>query len=276
MRPPRVSWSSLLQAPAFCINLERRVDRRDGLLERLQAAGFSNASIWPAVDARQENLEDHFAAHGLGTPLDVDRFTARRGSQGSLLSHLSLLAHAIHHQLAFIHIFEDDVIFPSIWQRHARSFYAATPADWDILFLGAQIEYRYLPWPSLFCFLQRRPRLMALSRGLFPRPAVLMQDIVRCPLFCTHAYTLSLEGCRRLYHWLTHQPVVYGYDFMIYDGMRQSSRVSPFNLNWYAWNSLRLFPKDSSRGSDPAITQRNRGLIFQQEEDPLLAPADKL
>ncbi len=271
-----LSWKNFLTAPAFCINLERRADRRDGLLDRIHAAGFSNASIWPAVDARTENLEELFAVHGLGSPIDVDRFTARRGSQASLLSHLSLLAHAIRHQLAYVHIFEDDIFFPSIWQRHARRFYAATPADWDILFLGSQIQYKYLPRPSVFRILHRRPRLMAVSRGLVPWPAVLLQDIVRCPLFCTHAYTLSLEGCRKLYGWLTGQPVVYGYDFMIYDGMRDSPLVSPFNLNWYAWNSLRLFPREPSRGSDPAITIRNRGLIFQQEEDPLLVPADKL
>jgi GR25 family glycosyltransferase involved in LPS biosynthesis len=269
-------WQELLEAPAFCINLERRADRRHGLLDRLRAAGFDQATIWPAVDAKQENLEDLLASHGLGTPIDVDRFPARRGSQGSLLSHLSLLAHAIRHELSLIHIFEDDIYFPPIWKRYARAFYAATPKDWDMLFLGSQIEYKHLSSPSLFRFLDRRRKLMSLSRRLIPWPGVVMQDIVRCPLFCTHAYTLSQAGCRKLYRWLTRQPVVYGYDFMIYDGMRNASRVSPFPLTWYAWNSLRLFPMEVSRGSDPAITQRNRGLIFQQEEDPILASADKL
>lgn len=105
---------------------------------------------------------------------------------------------------------------------------------------------------------------------------LLLQDIVRCPLYCTHAYSLTQAGCRRLYGWLTSQAGVYGYDYMICDGMRRSPRVSPLPLQWYAWNSLRLFPEDASRGQDPAITQRNRGLVFQLEEDSPLSAGDKL
>jgi GR25 family glycosyltransferase involved in LPS biosynthesis len=271
-----VSWQDFLEAPAFCINLERRPDRRDGLLQRLGEAGFPRVSIWHAVDARSEDLEALFGRHGLGRPIDVDRFTARRGSQGSLLSHLGLLAHAIERDLPLVHIFEDDVFFPPIWTRQARAFHAATPADWDLLFLGSQILYEQLPWPSVFRFLERHPRLMAASRRLVSRPTPLLQDIVTGPLFCTHAYTLTQEGCRQLYAWLTGQSVVYGYDFMICDGMRNSPRVGAFPLKWYAWNSLRLCPDPAGRGSDPAITRRNRGLVFQLEEDAPGVAGDKL
>lgn len=269
-------WQAFLEAPAFCINLERRTDRRDGLLARLGEAGFTRVSIWPAVDARSENLEALFDRHGLGRPMDVDRFPARRGSQGSLLSHLGLLAHAIERDLPLLHIFEDDVFFPPIWTTHARAFHDATPADWDLLFLGSQILYEELPWPSPFRFLDRHPRLMSATRRLASRPTPLLQDIVPGPLFCTHAYTLTQAGCRRLYGWLTGQPVVYGYDFMICDGMRNSPRVSSFPLKWYAWNSLRLCPDQACRGTDPAITRRNRGLVFQLEEDGPGVVGDKL
>jgi hypothetical protein len=108
------------------------------------------------------------------------------------------------------------------------------------------------------------------------RPTPILQDIVTCPLYCTHAYTLTQAGCRQLYGWLTGQPVVYGYDYMICDGMRQSPRVSSFPLKWYAWNSLRLCPDPVGRGSDPAITQRNRGLVFQMEEEGMGVVGDKL
>ncbi|MCT0206585.1 glycosyltransferase family 25 protein [Synechococcus sp. CS-1332] len=271
-----MEWEELQRAPAFCINLERRDDRREGLLDRLRGAGFEQVSIWPAVDAQSENLEALFETHGLGTLIDVDRFPARRGSQGALLSHLGLLAHAIQHELPLVHIFEDDVVFPPIWTSHAEAFYRATPMDWDVLFLGSQLLYKHLPTPSLFRFLQRHPRLKSASSRVISRPTQLLQDIVRCPLFCTHAYTLTQAGCRLLYGWLTSQPVVYGYDYMICDGMRNSSRVSPLPLKWYAWNSLRLFPDEPSRGVDPAITQRNRGLVFQLEEDGPLWGGDKL
>lgn len=269
-------WQAFLEAPAFCINLERRPDRRDGLLQRLGEAGFPRVSIWPAVDARSEDLEPLFERHGLGRPIDVDRFTARRGSQGSLLSHLGLLAHAIERDLPLVHIFEDDVFFPPIWTSHAEAFHDATPADWDLLFLGSQILYKHLPTPSVFRFLDRHPRLRSLSRRVISRPMPILQDIVTCPLYCTHAYSLTQAGCRRLYGWLTGQPVVYGYDYMICDGMRQSPRVSSFPLKWYAWNSLRLCPDPAGRGSDPAIIQRNRGLVFQLEEDGPGVVGDKL
>ena len=269
-------WRELLEAPAFCINLERRADRREGLLDRLRAAGFGHAAIWPAVDAQSENLEALFESHGLGAPIDVDRFPARRGSQGSLLSHLGLLAHAIQHEWPWLHIFEDDVFFPPIWTSHAEAFYRATPSDWDVIFLGSQLLYKHLPTPSLFRFLQRHPRLQSASNRVISQPTQLLQDIVTCPLYCTHAYTLTQAGCRLLYGWLTSQPVVYGYDYMICDGMRNSTRVSALPLRWYAWNSLRLFPDEAARGVDPAITHRNRGLVFQMEEALPTGAGDKL
>ena len=271
-----MKWDELQCAPAFCINLERRADRREGLLDRLRAAGFAQAAIWPAVDAQSENLEALFETHGLGDPIDVDRFPARRGSQGSLLSHLGLLAHAIERDLPLLHIFEDDVFFPPIWTSHAEAFYLATPRDWDVLFLGSQLLFKHLPTPSLFRFLQRHPRLQSASSRVISRPTQLLQDIVSCPLYCTHAYTLTQTGCRQLYGWLTSQPVVYGYDYMICDGMRQSPRVSALPLTWYAWNSLRLCPDPACRGTDPAITQRNRGLVFQLEEEGPGVVGDKL
>ncbi len=271
-----LEWDEFRRAPAFCINLDRRPDRRDGLLERLGDAGFIRVSIWPAVDARSENLEALFERHGLGRPMDVDRFTARRGSQGALLSHLGLLAHAIEQELPLLHIFEDDVFFPPIWMTHARAFHDATPADWDLLFLGSQILCDQLPTPSIFRFLDRHPRLRSVSGRLVSRPTPILQDIVTCPVYCTHAYTLTQAGCRQLYAWLTGQPVVYGYDYMICDGMRNSPRVSSFPLKWYAWNSLRLYPDPACRGTDPAITQRNRGLVFQLEENGPGLVGDKL
>lgn len=268
-------WQAFLEAPAFCINLERRGDRRQGLIERIQAAGFSQVAIWPAIDGRTQDLEVLFKSHGLGQPISVDRFPERRGSQGSLLSHLGLLAHAIREGLPLVHIFEDDVFFPPIWTTHAKAFFRETPNDWDLLYFGSMLMYQALPHRSPIRFLASHPRLRSASSHLIPWPTRLLQDVVTCPLYCTHAYSLTQAGCLQLYKWITGQPVVYGYDNMIHDGMRRWDRVSPFPLKWYAWSSMRLIPDNASRGKDPDIIGRNLGVVFQMEEELPPALGDK-
>ncbi|MCP9834960.1 MULTISPECIES: glycosyltransferase family 25 protein [unclassified Cyanobium] len=259
------SWQTFLSSPAYVINLASRPQRLEPTIQRLQEAGFCNVRRWPAVDGTTADLAALFASHGFKALADVDDFLIRPGSQGCFLSHFRLMKHAIEAGHELVHIFEDDIVFPSFWRSYAERFHAATPRDWNVLFMGSQLDFDYLPRLSLARVLgkcQRKiPRFPAIHG-----PVAWMHDVVRLPLFCTHAYTLTRKACMELTEWIGSQAHPYAIDFMYYDGMRGHPRISCFPLAWYAWNSRRLFPHTKERGRTIHWIRRNSGLVFQDED----------
>jgi len=258
-------WREFLACPAYLINLNSRPERLRSSLRALEQAGFSRVRRWQAVDAVAEDLDPLVAHHGLGSSLDVDRFLQRQGAQACLLSHLAVLEDAIRCGHDIVHVFEDDIHFPSYWATHAEAFYQATPRDWNLLYMGSQIEFNHLPPVNSVRILAKFHRTFP-ALPVFSRPRWLTSDVLRLPVFCSHAYTLTRQGALALYGWLKGQKHRYGYDFMLYDGMRSHPRVSPLPLSWYAWNSRRLFPSDEERGRSIHWIRRNTGLVFQLEE----------
>ncbi len=260
-----LDWREFLSCPAYLINLNSRPERLRSSLGALEGAGFTQVRRWEAVDAAAADLDPLVAHHGLGEAIDVDGFLLRQGAHACLLSHLAVLEEAIRCGHDIVHVFEDDILFPSYWSTHAEAFYQATPRHWNLLFMGSQIEFSHLPALNSARILGKCQRTFPAFPA-FSRPRWLTCDVLQLPVFCTHAYSLTRRGCLALYGWLTRQKHRYGYDFMLYDGMRRHPRVTPLPLPWYAWNSMRLFPADETRGRSIHWIRRNTGLVFQQEE----------
>jgi hypothetical protein len=260
-----LGWKEFLSSPAYLINLARRPERLRASLAALEAAGFSDVRRWEAVDVISQDQAALVEHHHLGEPMDVDGFLTKQGAQGCLLSHLAVIEHAISAGHEVVHIFEDDLHFPSFWPSHSQAFFEATPPDWMLLFMGSQIEFQHLPRMNAARVLAKCRRMIP-SFPTFPRPRRLACDILQLPVFCSHAYSLSRAGCLALYDWLTRQEHRYAYDFMLYDGMRGHRRVQPLPLTWYAWNSMRLFPQAEERGRTINWIRRNTGMVFQAED----------
>jgi hypothetical protein len=145
-------WQKFLAQPAFVINLKSRPERLRSAVAQLGEAGFTNVERFEAVDASKAPMADIFRQHGIfafdesnpGYPL----LSKYPGTQGCILSHLAVLKQIIDRNIAEAHIFEDDITFHSGWLRLAPHYFAKTPRDWDIIYLGSQIEFGKLHrWP---------------------------------------------------------------------------------------------------------------------------------
>lgn len=236
------TWPEVLAAPSFVINLERCPDRLATAKVRLAEAGFTDIRVWPGTDAKalgDAGLQAAWAAHGSPKMDTKDRefCVSYKGKQGCMLSHLNILKHVISSpecaDIGYFNVFEDDILFHPQWDALAPQFYAATPKDFDILFMGNQLDQ------------------------------VSKHSIIRVPCFTTNALSFTRAGAKKLYDFLLSQPAgVRTIDCMIKD--HQSAVVSGRGrpaFNWYNWNAT-MFPcPESVMPKD--WTKRNMGLVFQ-------------
>jgi len=112
----------LLGSPeAYCVSLERRLDRRTHLAETLDRAEMHEVRLYPAFDASLLNLWH---------PERV------QGEVGCYLSHLALLKMARARRLPAITLLEDDIVFDPAFAAELKNFVLHLPDDWDALYFG--------------------------------------------------------------------------------------------------------------------------------------------
>lgn len=227
-----LTFADLLAAPAFVVNMDACTDRWAAVVPRLASAGFTSVERWPAVDARNPaDLARAWAAVGNPPfdPRDV-KFTIFPGKQGCTLSHLLLWRHIAESGAPYAVVFEDDAFFHERWHELAPAYMEATPANWDILYMGAQLA---APPPSA--------------------------HIARVPVFCTHAYVVTAAGAQRLYDAL----MTCATGFSIVDCMLiHYMKIQACPFNWYVWNAT-MYPDVNAAADNKEWAQRNHGLVFQ-------------
>ncbi len=222
-------FDAILHAPCYIINMDRCSDRLAKATTVIHEAGFHHVMRWKAVDATVDDLTTAWAVHGSPVMSDDPDFYKYLGEQGCALSHLNLWKHIIDTKIPTAVVFEDDVSFHKDWHTLAPQYYTDTPKDWDILYLGSQID------------------------GDHP------ERVLQTHVYCAHAYVITLEGARRVYDYITKECKMYAIDSMLRDGMLRERH--PFT--WYVWNGM-MYP-DMQRGSNPHWVIRNTGLVFQDE-----------
>lgn len=230
------SWQSVLSScPAFVINMDKCKDRWDKATVRISDAGFQNVHRFRGVDATTDDLALAWQQHGSPNfdPYDTE-FVTYKGKQGCMLSHLNLWKNEIiDKKLPMAVVFEDDVCFHSVWHQLAPRYWDATPKEFDVLYIGSQIDW-YIDG-----------------------------HIIKTPVFCTHAYVITLQGATLLYDTLLKDPAgVRTIDCMLIDHMkRHVFRKVTCPFDWYVWNGMPFPEKDAL--ADPHWAKRNTGLVFQ-------------
>lgn len=230
--------SDLLNARCFVINMDRCPDRLETSINRIRDAGFKNIERFAAVDASQPGAkEDGWARHG-NPPMykEDDEFFTYMGKQGCMLSHLDLYKKIIDERIPIAVIFEDDVEFHKDWHRLVPSYWTSTPRDWDMIYLGCNIE------------------------------GPVKHDIDITYVYCTHAYVVTLQGAERIYNYLLTVPTgVYTIDCMFLNHHRFYLLYNqPRHYIWYVWDAKRFL--DERRQRDEKWACRNRGLVFQDAD----------
>jgi len=234
----KLLWNDVQKLPAFVINLQKSEDRWKEVEPILQAAGFNNLHRSFGVDASNEKqLKQAWDLHGNPgfDPVDSE-FIAYKGKQGCLLSHAGIWKKMIEENMEQALIFEDDVIFHPQFLELAPLYWEHTPDDFDLLYLGAQLDY-----PS-------------------------KAHIARVPVFCTHAMLVTLKGAHKLYDLVMKRSSgVKTIDCVLKEEMEKMLFTDMANtFAWYVWNGT-FFPTEIAN-MPKGWTKRNMGLVFQHEK----------
>lgn len=232
-----MEWSAIQKSPAFIINLDRRSDKYEKTLNRVNNAGWSDARRWVGVDGSNSiDLKNNWNKHG--NPRLSNKYNdflegyQSGGKQGCCLSHMNVWKYIIENDISMATIFEDDILFHEDFNYLSVKYWNRTPTSFDALFIGAQFDN------------------------------INSELITRQPMYCLHAYIITREGAQKLYNSvITHPSGVYTIDVMLYDMMGDMCRGHSFIFEWYIWNGTLYYSELRTKHSTRII--RNSGLVFQ-------------
>jgi len=230
-----VSWQQVLNAPCFLLNMDECTERLHTSMERIKEAGFTNIVRIRGIDARKDDLIESWKHHGSPSfdPADKE-FVQYPGKQACALGHYNMWKKIIDENIPFVTVFEDDVEFHCMWHTLSPAYYESTPKDFDILYLGSQLDMNV---PGHVCV---------------------------APVFCTHAYIITLNGAKKLYDICLHNKKgTSTIDCMLIDEMKQAffSQGKHYPFLWYVWNGTSFHDPKALKSKDWA--KRNTGLVFQ-------------
>jgi GR25 family glycosyltransferase involved in LPS biosynthesis len=210
-------------------------DRLQVSTDRIKAAGYTNIVRIRGIDARTEDLCESWKVHGspMFDPADKE-FVEYSGKQACALGHYNMWKKMMDENIPYATVFEDDVEFHYMWNTLASAYYECTPKDFDILYLGSQLD------------------------------ADVPGHVSVAPVFCTHAYIITLQGAKKLYDLcLRNKKGTSTIDCMLIDHMKQTfiSQGKHHPFVWYVWNGTSFYDPRATKSKDWA--KRNTGLVFQ-------------
>jgi GR25 family glycosyltransferase involved in LPS biosynthesis len=223
-----LTFEDVLGGHCTVLNMDRCKDERwDIVRKRITDAGFVNVVRESAVDGLECDLRAFWNNLGMGVDEKVEYAFKTKGESGCTLSHVYLWKKIINENIPFMTVFEDDVMFHKDWKKLAKNiFWYMTDKTCDLLYLG--------------------------SHGSF---TPFMPLVFQQPVYCTHAYIITLEGARKLLNLFLYSKKLEVIDNVIHNAMI----ADPQFINWQCWNATSF--DDAARHT--RYMHRNDGLVFQ-------------
>lgn len=240
----------ILHYPAFVIHLARS-HRESYFKENIKKAGYTNVSVFEAVDGNEITSVNN--ALDLFQNLSIDK-DIRKGELGCLLSHLKVLKHIVDNHIQIATVFEDDICFHPEWNKLCNNYFDLTPNNYDVIFMGNQLD--------------------SCRRIDIVTPIITTE-----PIFCTHAYMITLEGARKLLNTLIQWDYTHfiNWDYKSYTGLtaidvmikdiqyKSLHGIIQQPFIWYSWNGTK-YPCEFNLLPVTEKNCRNTGLVFQNTE----------
>lgn len=216
----------VLNGACFVVNLDRAINRWPIIKERVENAGFK-PERFPAIDGSKGHCKKQWL--DFGTRRDAEYIFDSDGQAGCGLSHANIWDHIVKNNIPFASVFEDDVLFHKDWKTLSPLFYQHTDKNIDIVHYGCQ------------------------GTGGPASPLV-----TSVPVFCTHAYLITLEGAKKMVNTVRESNRVCMIDCFIIELMKIRD-TCPFT--WQSWNATSY--GDPARHS--SLEYRNDGLVYQDD-----------
>ncbi|KAK0140483.1 Procollagen galactosyltransferase 2 [Merluccius polli] len=166
----------------YLINLKRRLDRRNRMLNTMASLGL-HATLMDAVDGKALNTSQLQALGIEMMPGYKDPYSGRvltRGEIGCFLSHHSTWVQVVERGLRQILVLEDDVRFEPRFKRRLQAIMDdidKTQLDWDLIYVG-----------------RKRMQVQQPERSIKDVNNLVVADYS----YWTLGYALSQQGARKL------------------------------------------------------------------------------
>jgi GR25 family glycosyltransferase involved in LPS biosynthesis len=221
-----LSFEQILHGPCTILNMDKCQDERWDIVEkRVKDAGFVNVIRESAIDGM--NCDLPLMWKNLGVNSNVEYAFKTQGQSGCTLSHIHLWQKIINNNISFMTVFEDDVMFHKHWHNLAENiFWYLTDKTCDLVYMGSH-------------------------GGFTPHMPLVLQH----PVYCTHAYIITLEGARKLVDLFLTSKKLEVIDNVIHMLMSNNDSF----LRWQCWNATSF--DDNARNT--AYKHRNDGLVYQ-------------
>ncbi len=190
----------------YCLNLERRGDRRAAMVLKLAAAGIDHYSFYRAIDGRDD---ENFTSDVIRLFKGND-FGYQRGVMACALGHYAMWRELVADEKAaeddYVFVLEDDVKFAPEFQRYfcqlVTSLYEKDPY-WDVFF------------PSYLM----TPENLEIYRDKYQKTCP-TQEPMLAPLDLslymggTHLYLITKSGARKLCDFIAAKGIQHGIDYI--------------------------------------------------------------
>lgn len=240
--------------PTFIIHVpELAPERSEYCIENVKKAGYRHIKLFRGVNGKNQDEVDQ--AMKLLNINKFDRWCSK-GNIGCNLSMLKVFLNIVKKKIPIATIFEDDILFHNDWDTLAPKFYENTPKNFDIIYMGNQIDE---------CkFSNNVPRINKKS------------------CFCMHGLIVSLKGAIKILKLILNWD--YSSDYATKtmgrpaDGLTNcdiilksfqdrilNNEINKNILIWYCWNGTR---NTCDYNKLPLVERsvRNTGLVFQNTE----------
>lgn len=153
------------------------------------------------------NLENAWEFIGFESPQLDESLKKDFEGQKNTIYHLMILKYVIQNSIDKAVILEDDIEFHPDFRSLAHIYYEYSPAEYDIIYMGSKNVDE----------------------------TNLSEIVIDVPIKGNHAYIITLEGAKKLFHILISQPI-FKFEDTLYNQMiiNKHERIIP--INWYVWN----------------------------------------
>jgi GR25 family glycosyltransferase involved in LPS biosynthesis len=196
-----------LKFRTYCINLERRQDRKDYMIDLFDKEGIDVYQFYKAIDGQQ--LKPSYFIYNLFRNND---FAYRKGFIGCALSHYYIWKELIDSEYDFFIIYEDDITLTDNYKQKLDKVLRSTDfIECDYLLLGYHMfKDRRKEHKDIYDVIKEDTEICKLNRDLYIGSAF--------------SYIITKTGASKILSYVDDNGIRHGFDYMV--------KIIP-NLNIY-------------------------------------------
>ena len=182
----------------YCINLERRQDRRDYITELFEKEEINDYQFYKAIDGQY--IESSYFIYSLFRNND---FGYRKGFIGCALSHYYIWKELMDSEYDFFIIYEDDITLTDDYKNKLDKVIETVDfTECDYLLLGYHMfKDKREQYKDIYDIVREETEVYRLNRELY--------------IGSTSSYIVTRTGASKILHYITQNRIRHGIDYLV-------------------------------------------------------------